>query len=172
MFILDSRFMSTGNPPQTNLKPIKTPCIGVCSTGIGDSVCRGCKRFSHEVIRWNGYTQDEKRFVDQRLSTFLSQACAHKCTVTDRELLKWQLDTQLVRYNDEHDEYCWLFQLLKAGASQISDPSKYGFRVHPSWADLSLIELRDKIDEDFWVLSTAHYDRYLATPDLFEEVQR
>jgi hypothetical protein len=65
-----------------------------------------------------------------------------------------------------------LFQLLKAGASQISDPSKYGFRVHPSWADLSLIELRDKIDEDFWVLSTAHYDRYLATPDLFEEVQR
>jgi len=23
------------------------------------------------------------------------------------------------------------------------------------------------IDEDFWVLSTAHYDRYLATPDLF-----
>ena len=163
MFILDSRVMSTGNPPQTNLKPIKTPCIGVCSTGIGDSVCRGCKRFSHEVIHWNGYTQDEKRFVDQRLSKFLSQACAHKCTVIDRELLKWQLDTQLVRYNDEHDEYCWLFQLLKAGASQISDPSKYGFRVHPSWADLSLIELRDKIDEDFWVLSTAHYDRYLAT---------
>ncbi|MEC7008614.1 MAG: DUF1289 domain-containing protein, partial [Pseudomonadota bacterium] len=37
-----------------NLKPIKTPCIGVCSTGIGDSVCRGCKRFSHEVIHWNG----------------------------------------------------------------------------------------------------------------------
>ncbi|HMW48455.1 MAG TPA: DUF1289 domain-containing protein, partial [Cellvibrionaceae bacterium] len=23
---------------------VRTPCIGVCSTGIGDVVCRGCKR--------------------------------------------------------------------------------------------------------------------------------
>ncbi len=169
MFILDLRAMSAGNPRNVQPKPIKTPCIGVCSTGIGDSVCRGCKRFSHEVIHWNGYTQDEKRFVDKRLSGFLSQACSHKCTVTDQKLLKWQLDTQLVRYNEEHDEYCWLFQLLKAGASQIKDPSKYGFRVHSGWLDLTLVELRDKIDEDFWILSTAHFDRYLATPDLFEE---
>lgn len=169
MFILDSRDMPPINLQNAQPKPIKTPCIGVCSTGIGDSVCRGCKRFSHEVINWNGYTQDEKRFVDKRLSGFLSQACSHKCTVVDRTLLKWQLDTQLVRYNDQHDEYCWLFQLLKAGASQISDPSKYGFRIHPDWSGLTLVELRDKIDEDFWILSTAHYDRYLATPDLFDE---
>ena len=169
MFILDSRVMSTGNSPQINLEPIRTPCIGVCSTGIGDSVCRGCKRFSHEVIDWNGYTQEEKRFVDKRLSGFLSQACALKCTVTDRELLKWQLDTQQVRYAADHDEYCWLFQLLRAGAGQIKDASKYGFRVHSDWVDLTLLQLRDQIDEDFWVLSTAHYDRYLATPDLFSE---
>ena len=168
-FILDSRTMSIGNASKMKRKPIKTPCIGVCSTGIGDSVCRGCKRFSHEVIDWNGYTQEEKRFVDKRLSGFLSQACSYKCTVIDRDLLKWQLDTQLVRYHDEHDEYCWLFQLLKAGASQIGDPSQYGFRVHPAWLDLTLMELRDTIDEDLWVLSTAHYDCYLATPDLFEK---
>jgi hypothetical protein len=108
--------------------------------------------------------------VDKRLSGFLSQACSHKCTVIDQDLLQWQLDTQLVRYNEEHDEYCWLFQLLKAGASQIREPNKYGFRVHPAWSDLSLVALRDKIDEDFWILSTAHYDRYLATPDMFDEV--
>jgi len=39
--------------------------------------------------------------------------------------------------------------------------------VQGEWADLTLLQLRDQIDEDFWVLSTAHYDRYLATPDLF-----
>ena len=123
MFILDFSAMSAANPKQVHRKPIKTPCIGVCSTGIVYSLCRGCKRFSHEVIHCNGYTQDEKRFVDKRLSGFLSQACSHKCTVIDRDLLQWQLDTQLVRYNEEHDEYCWLFQLLKAGASQIREPS-------------------------------------------------
>ena len=39
-------------------------------------------------------------------------------------------------------------------------------------ADVLVPTLTDKIDEDFWVLSTAHYDRYLATPDLFEEAHR
>ncbi|MCF8976542.1 DUF1289 domain-containing protein, partial [Pseudomonas edaphica] len=28
---------------------IKTPCVGLCSTVYGDLVCRGCKRFHHEV---------------------------------------------------------------------------------------------------------------------------
>jgi hypothetical protein len=52
---------------------------------------------------------------------------------------------------------------------RAKDASKYGFRVHSDWVDLTLLQLRDQIDEDFWVLSTAHYDRYLATPDLFSE---
>ena len=43
----------------SNLTPIRTPCIGVCSTGIGDAVCRGCKRFTHEVIDWNGYSTEQ-----------------------------------------------------------------------------------------------------------------
>ncbi|MCA4075779.1 DUF1289 domain-containing protein, partial [Pseudomonas kurunegalensis] len=33
-------------------KSIKTPCVGLCSTVYGDTVCRGCKRFHHEVINW------------------------------------------------------------------------------------------------------------------------
>ncbi|MDC1160500.1 DUF1289 domain-containing protein, partial [Luminiphilus sp.] len=30
----------------SHFAPIRTPCIGVCSTGVGDVVCRGCKRFA------------------------------------------------------------------------------------------------------------------------------
>ena len=30
-----------------------TPCLGICSTTYGDDVCKGCKRFVHEVISWN-----------------------------------------------------------------------------------------------------------------------
>ena len=171
MFGLDSASMSsvTDKSKAAQLPPVRTPCIGVCSTGIGDAVCRGCKRFSHEVIDWNGYTQEEKRIVDRRLSAFLSKACAHKYTIEDASLLQWQLDVQQVRYDPSHDAYSWLFQLLRAGASQIKDPSKYGFVIHSEWSDLSLVELRDKIDEDFWVLSCAHYERYQATPDLFQD---
>ena len=102
---------------------VKTPCIGVCSTGIGDAVCRGCKRFSNEVIAWNGYTQEQKRVIDQRIAGFLSQCVANKLQVTDAALLKWQLDVQQVRYNPLHDEFCWVFSLLKAGAKQNSSCS-------------------------------------------------
>lgn len=146
---------------------IKTPCIGVCSTGIGDTVCRGCKRFCHEVIDWNGYTPEQKRIVDRRLAGFLSQCVSNRLRVTDRALLRWQLEVQQVRYAPHHDEYCWVFSLLKAGAGQIERPADFGFEVDLAWRDRPLGELRDEIDREFYRLSEAHYDRYMAVPDLF-----
>ena len=79
-------------------RPVKTPCIGVCSTGIGDSVCRGCKRFAHEVIDWNGYTLEQKRVVDARLAGFLSQCVSNKLRISDEALLEWQLRVQQISY--------------------------------------------------------------------------
>lgn len=146
---------------------VKTPCIGVCSTGIGDSVCRGCKRFSHEVIDWNSYKPEQKRAVDERLSRFLSQCVRNRVRVVDKDLLAWQLDVQQIRFTPHHDEYCWVFSLLKAGASQIEKPEDFGFVVLPECRHQSLVQLRDAIDEDFYVLSEAYYERYMKTPDLF-----
>ena len=148
--------------------PVKTPCIGVCSTGIGDSVCRGCKRFSHEVIDWNSYSPEQKRIIDQRLSGFLSQCVSNKLRVTDSALLRWQLEVQNVRFVERHDEYCWVFSLLKAGAGQIDNSSDYGFEVDIAYRDIPLAQLREQIDAEYLILSQAHYDRYIATPDLFK----
>lgn len=155
------------------LKPtVKTPCIGVCSTGIGDAVCRGCKRFSHEVIHWNSYSPEQKRAIDGRLSTFLSQCVSNKLRVVDKPLLQWQLQVQQLRYNPDHDEYCWAYTLLKAGAGQILKPMDYGLDIEPPFRDLPLPRLRELIDQEFYVLSEAHYQRYIATPDLFAGQQR
>jgi predicted Fe-S protein YdhL (DUF1289 family) len=149
--------------------PVKTPCIGVCSTGIGDSVCRGCKRFSHEVIDWNSYTVAQKLAVDGRLSAFLSQCVSNKLRVLDKALLKWQLVVQQVRFVEHHDEYCWVFSLLKAGAGQIDNSRDYGFEVDLCYQEKPLLELRDLIDHEFYTLSEAHYERYMLSPDLFRE---
>lgn len=151
---------------------VKTPCIGVCSTGIGDSVCRGCKRFSHEVIDWNNYTAAQKRAVDSRLSGFLSQCVSNKLRVLDPALLKWQLSVQQVRFVEHHDEYCWVFSLLKAGAGQIADTREFGFEVDLRYRELPLTALRERIDQEFYILSEAHYERYMLTPDLFRERAR
>jgi uncharacterized protein len=149
------------------LPSVKTPCIGVCSTGIGDVVCRGCKRFAHEVINWNSYTADQKRIIDDRLSGFLSQCVASKLRVTDKPLLEWQLAVQQIAFVPSHDEYCWAFTLLKAGASQIDDTRDYGIQIDIDYRELALSALRDLIDREFFALSQAHYERYMLVPDLF-----
>ena len=154
----------------SDLNPIRTPCIGVCSTGIGDAVCRGCKRFAHEVIDWNGYSQAQKQAIDARLDRFLAMCVANKLRIVDQKLLDWHLSIQKIRHQPHHDPYCHLFALLKAGATQIAQPAQYGFEVLPSWRNMTLPALRDQIDEEFWVLSSAHYDRYIATGDLFADL--
>jgi hypothetical protein len=83
--------------------------------------------------------------------------------------LDWQLSVQKIRHQLHHDPYCHLFALLKAGATQIAQPQQYGFEVLPSCRHMTLVALRDQIEEEFWILSSAHYDRYIATGDLFAE---
>ncbi len=142
------------------MSSVKTPCIGVCSTGIGDSVCRGCKRFSHEVIDWNGYSSDQKQAVFSRLCLLLSQVVKDKITIVDVSLLQQRIELQNINVNKELDPNCWVFDLLKAGASQIDDMKAYGFKARAQWQKLNAIQLRDKIDTEFYQLSCAHYQRY------------
>lgn len=139
---------------------VKSPCIGVCSTGIGDSVCRGCKRFSHEIIYWNSYDEAEKRAIQNRLDALLTQVVEAKLTIIDSDLLRKQLIHQKIRFDVFSSPYTWVFELLRAGAKQIESLECFGCSVLPSFSTLSATELKDDIDSDFYVLSTVHYERY------------
>lgn len=143
---------------------VKTPCIGVCSTSIGASVCHGCKRFAHEVIHWNGYSEEQKQIVDARLAQFLAQCVQNRIRIIDPGRLARQLRTRQIRHNPEHPPYCWVFALLRAGAGQIEHPAQFGFEVDPRYRDRPLIELREQIDAEYFALSSAHYERYYSGP--------
>ncbi len=143
------------------LKRVRTPCIGVCSASLGDDVCRGCKRFSHEVIDWNAYSEEQRRTIAQRLESFLQQVVANKIRVLDVEQLKSQIHHQNIRINEEQDPHCWVFGLLKAGASQV-DPSSFGIELLGNWKHKAMVEIKDAIDQDYYALSCAYYDRYIA----------
>lgn len=140
---------------------IKTPCIGVCSTVFGDAVCRGCKRFVHEVIAWNGYSQGQKKAVVTRLETLLSQLVADKLSITDSDLLRDHIARNHIRVPEYRNDYCRVYELLRAGAGQIDDSESFGFRLHAPYQGMALEELVKQIDEEFFVLSEAHYQRYL-----------
>ena len=144
---------------------VKTPCVGVCSASIGDDVCRGCKRFSHEVIDWNAYTESQRRTIADRLESFLQQVVSNKIRVADASLLSTQLQHQNIRFDINQDPHCWVFKLLKEGASQI-DPQQYGLVLEPSWKSRNLVEIKDAIDKDYYALSCAYYDRYIARGEI------
>jgi predicted Fe-S protein YdhL (DUF1289 family) len=146
-------------------RTVKTPCIGVCSTGIGDRVCRGCKRFAHEVIHWNSYTNEQKLLIEQRLSQFLSQCTRNKLEVINEERLRETLESRNIRYPAERDVYCWAYCLLKAAGSQIEEPLDHGLEIRSEFAAASLADLRLSIDDEYFLLSDAYYERYLAAAE-------
>ena len=146
---------------QARAPRVLTPCIGVCSTGIGDEVCRGCKRYAHEVIHWNGYNQEEKQAIEARLDALLVQVVSAKFRIIDASVLEWQMQVQKLRFQQHRDPYVWLFDLLRAGAGQIQNTLQFGFQRRPEFSRLDLPSLKDDIDHEFFILSQAHYERYL-----------
>ncbi|HSG61895.1 MAG TPA: DUF1289 domain-containing protein [Pseudomonadales bacterium] len=142
---------------------VRTPCIGVCSTVFGGDVCRGCKRFSYEVIDWVGYTEEQKQAIDARLSYLLSQLVRARFDIFDEQRLLAGLKAQNIRFHEYRNPYCWIFELLRAGASQVV-PEDYGFRVRSAYQGITLPKQVEEIDQDFYTLSDAHFQRYVAEP--------
>ncbi|AZE83792.1 hypothetical protein C4J98_2379 [Pseudomonas orientalis] len=145
-------------PSQT----IKTPCIGLCSTVYGDLVCRGCKRYHHEVIQWNGYSAEEKHAVWLRLEQLLVQVMSSKLEVFDPQRLRQQLEDRKIRFMPQQSPYCWAYQLITRGARVMSKLDAYGLALLPEFRERPLTDLRDAIDREFFLLSEAHYERYIA----------
>jgi len=145
-------------------RKVKTPCVGVCSTVFGDQVCRGCKRFHHEVIEWNGYTDIQKETVWNRLESLKVLIMKSKIFIENQVLLQSKLDSLKISYYDRVDPYCWVFDLIKQASQSINDLSEFGLKplFEP---DIELVELKRLIEEELFTLSDAHYQRYFALED-------
>ncbi|MGI1677972.1 MAG: DUF1289 domain-containing protein [Cellvibrionaceae bacterium] len=148
---------------QTSSRPRpRTPCIGVCSTGIGDNVCRGCKRFEKEVINWNGYTDPERQAVLDRLDSLLVQTMKSKFLIADEKKLETQIRYQQIQFDASKDPYCWLFQLLRYGAGQINQLDNFGVVLNLEYHGKSLPELKALVDQEFYEISCAYHERYIV----------
>ncbi len=146
------------------LTRIKTPCIGVCSTGLGDSVCRGCKRFAHEVIGWNRYSEEERQLIMRRIETLLSQVVENHIRVVDSAKLQQQLEEQRVRVYPGLNIQCQAFEAIRTFGGQLKDLNWIGCEAAPNCRDLPVSEIKRRMDDAFFQLSCAHYERYFAVP--------
>jgi len=148
-----------------NPASVKTPCIGICSTtSVGDSICRGCKRFAVEVIEWNLYSDTEKAAVLARLSRLAEPLVEERFIIHAPRELAEGLKRLAVPYNAHQPPAIWLHNLLKKRHRALSDLESFGVRVRPRWQHLSLAELAEDVDRQLLVLCQAHLDRYF--PDI------
>lgn len=132
---------------------------------FGDRVCRGCKRFHQEVVHWNLYSKEQKDAVWRRLDALLDRVVAAKLEVFDAALLRARLDLLAVRYRPEQPLGCLAYLLIARGARAVGSLGGCGVRLARPFAHLPLAELRDCIDREYFALSEAYQERYLAVSE-------
>tara|TARA_Y100000748_G_scaffold303939_1_gene310927 strand:+ start:2562 stop:3008 length:447 start_codon:yes stop_codon:yes gene_type:complete len=138
-------------------KRSSTPCLGICSTTFGDEVCKGCKRFSHEIVSWTKYSLEEREIVNDRLEKFKVQILQHRFEIIDQDLFESKLEEKAINFNHSLDPLTWIFDLFRAAGSQSFDIESFGIKKLYQFDPKTI---RDEINKELLELSEAHHERY------------
>ncbi len=140
-----------------------TPCVGRCSTVFGDSVCRGCRRFSHEVIDWNRYTSVQRDFIWLRLDQQLDQIILPLVGIQDTVQLSAFLASRHIRLTAQASRGRLVYEALRICQRQPERCVESGLLLAASqvdhlWqqAEQRLCELAAASFEFAW-LRAAHF---------------
>ena len=139
-----------------------TPCAGRCSTVFGDSVCRGCRRFNHEVIKWNTYSLEQQSSVWHRLDAQLDQILVPMLPLANIEVAEKFVLSKRVRLRDDASKGRKLYHALK-----ICEKNK-------NFADESGLGIQSKQVKSIWqeferrvlALATASFEMAFLRADV------
>ena len=150
----------------------RTPCVGICSTTYGDLVCRGCKRFAHEIVQWNGYDEAQQDVVRGRLQQVRDEVLQLLVRCDDEGLLRQALtdkglenlpalDAQyeLMRFMVRRDQ-----PLASAGLAMVAGPVVDAQSAGREVDDLDTLRLLQLIDTECFERAKAHYERNFKVP--------
>ena len=126
--------------PKLQKKRSSTPCLGICTTTFGDEVCKGCKRFAHEIISWPKYSENEREIINGRLEQFKIKILQNRFKIFDSELLATKLEEKAINFNHSLEPLTWIFDLFRAAGSQEFELKNYGIQ--------SLISFDPKVIKD------------------------
>lgn len=140
----------------------RTPCVGICSTTYGDNVCRGCKRFSFEVINWNAFKPEERESVWKRLEKLKSQIMDSRLKVFDPKKLKESTNHFQLKIKDDLNDLSKAFEVIKQVSESFNNLEEFGIEVFEK--NKPLITLKEEIENELYTLSKAHYEKYFIEP--------
>ncbi|OPX55565.1 hypothetical protein SAMN02745127_01475 [Oceanospirillum multiglobuliferum] len=108
---------------------IESPCIGLCSTTLGDEYCRGCKRSADEILSWATLNQNQRNLVQQRIEQASETIVGRYFVLLDKDQLEQQLLQRRIRYTQRFSPLCWVVDLLRVGAHRIQNIEAYGLAL-------------------------------------------
>ena len=136
----------------------RTPCVGVCSTTYGDLVCRGCKRYAHEIVGWNGYSEDQRDRVWDRLNSLLADSVRAHLLVVDENKLRAVATRLKVLNAAKLPAEVLAFRTLRARSIPLES-----LGLKPRAGQLSAVDAARAVDAEFYVRSRAHYEASFKT---------
>ena len=136
----------------------RTPCVGVCSTTYGDLVCRGCKRYAHEIVGWNAYSDDQRERIWTRLNALLKDSVRAHIDVVDEGKLRAVATRLKLHDAAEQPAEVLAFRTLRTRSVPLA-----ALGLRPRCAGHSSIDTARAIDAEFYVRSRAHYEASFKT---------
>ncbi|AXQ21516.1 DUF1289 domain-containing protein [Acinetobacter wuhouensis] len=134
--------------------PTLTPCAGRCSTVFGDAVCRGCRRFNHEVIQWNTYNAEQRLAVWKRLDAQLDQILVPLLPFADLKHIEGFIQGKRVRVLDTASKGRKLYHALKICEKNKNLADESGLGIQPK----QVKPLWDEFERRVLALAKASYD--------------
>lgn len=151
------------HPAQPSFAMRRTPCIGICSTTYGDLVCRGCKRFAHEIVGWNSYDERQHELVWQRLHRLLAESVRHHVRVVDEARLR-EVASELALDAKALPLEVLAFQTLRRRPLSLAALGLVHQGADALGKGLDARDVLLAIDREFHWRSRAHYEAAFKTP--------
>lgn len=133
--------------------------MGICSTTYGDLVCRGCKRFAHEIVQWNGYEPHQQQQIWSRLQSLRDEVVEHTLSVIDEATYDKQIQTPHLQNLTAMEQR---YELVRHLAIRNVPLSAGGLQA--STATNDALETLQSIDSEVYRRSLAHYERNFKIP--------
>lgn len=135
--------------------------MGICSTTYGDLVCRGCKRFAHEIVQWNGYDETQQTRIWERLRGLRDEVVVQHVVVVDTARFDvFRAQPKFTELAGGELLYAVTQQLGVAG-ERLADAGLASTSADD--ADDAL-ELLKRVDAEIYSRSKAHYERNFKVP--------
>ena len=104
--------------------------------------------------------------MNRRLEKFKIIVLQDKFKIIDEEKFKTALKESRIRFNQDLDPICWIFDLFRNVNVEDINLSDFSICLKTDFDSVQLAQLKDDINNEFYDLSEAHYQRYIQ-PSFF-----